>query len=535
MATPEEYIRTALRQGTAAPTSIAGGLVQTRKRPGMPMRSVGTRSLVAGAQTDRMTASWSTTPVTADQIISRHQRVLVARSREQAINNDYAKKFLRMVHLNVVGPSGFVMQPIVRTTSGKMDNQANDALELSWSEWCNPENCDVTGKRSFRAITRSCVNDAARDGEFFVRIIFGKDAGPWGFSLQTIDAQRCPVDVDEPPRGDGSFVRQGIRFNRYGRPLGYYFQDLDAGTADAFYGGLPHVYVPAEEIIHGFVEDIQGQKRGLPWMVSSLYRMRHLHGMEDAAVVNARVGAAKMGFIQWKDGFGPECEDEDDIPMIEAEAGVFETLPEGAEIKEWNPQYPSGEFAPFTKHMLRSMASGFGVPYNELASDLENVNFSSIRQGTLDSREYWKELQEWVIETLIRRVAQEWLRYSLLAGKITTETGRPLSALKVDKYARAIGWQARRWDWIDPRADTKSAVDRKNNFLTSPSTIIREQGRDPRDVWNETARDMREMVEAMESEGFSREEARQLVLASMGGKGLQPVPEAVQTGVEDDE
>lgn len=534
MSTPDQYILSAIRSGTYAPTSIAGNLAsRTGGRPRMPARGA-TRSYFQGAQQDRMTASWSSTPVSADELVSRHQRTLVARSREQASNNDYARAFLRMVRQNVVGPVGIVMQAIVRTASGKMDNQSNDALEAAWEDWGNPENCDVTGKRSWRAIVRSAVNSAAKDGEFFVRLVTGPDAGPWGFAVQTIDPQRCPVDMNEPSRGDGSFVTQGIRFNRFGRPLGYYFQTLNESEADAYYGGKPLVYIAAEEIVHGFTEDMEGQKRGLPWMVTSLYRMRHMNGMEDAAVVNARVGAAKMGFIQWQEGFGPQMEDEEDIPEISAEAGVFETLPEGAEIKEWNPQYPSGEFAPFVKHMLRGMAAGWGVPYNELAADLEGVNFSSIRQGTLDSREHWKELQGWIIETLVRRVSQAWLRYSLLAGRIVTNNGRALSPAKVDVFARSITWQGRRWDWIDPRADTASAVDRKNNFLVSPSTIIREQGRDPRDVWNETARDMRAMADALQAEGFGKDEAKQLVLASMGGKVAPPAQEKPTTEGEDD-
>lgn len=494
----------------------------------MPQRGA-TRSYFAGAQADRMTASWSSTPVSADQLITKHQRALVARSRDQVSNNDYAKAFMRMVRQNVIGPNGIVMQSTVRNAGGKMDNASNDALETAWDEWGNPENCDVTGKRSWRAILRSAVNDAARDGEYFVRIVMGADAGPWGFAVQTIDAQRCPVDMCEPARGDGTFVQNGIKFNRYGRPLGYYFQNLDAGAGDVHYGGLPHTYVPAEYIVHGFTEDLQGQKRGLPWMVTSLYRMRHMNGMEDAAVVNARVGAAKMGFIQWKDGYGPELEDGEEVPEIDAEAGVFETLPEGAEIKEWAPQYPNGEFAPFVKHMLRGMAAGWGVPYNELAADLEGVNFSSIRQGTLDSREHWKELQEWLIETLVRRVSLAWLNYSLLAGKITTPTGKALPVTKVDIFAKAIAWQGRRWDWIDPRADTASAVDRKNNFLVSPSAIIQEQGRDPRDVWNQTARDMRAMADAMEAEGFDKKTATELVMLSMG---RQPSKESQQQAAE---
>lgn len=482
-----------------------------------------------GAQTDRLTASWGTTPLPADQIIYRNQMPLVARSREQSQNNDYAKAFLRMCHQNIIGPQGVMLSAQARTDSGRLDQAANEAVEWAWWEWSKPANCDVRGKQSLRAISKSCIISAAKDGEYMVRMVWGPaggDAGPWGFSLQTIDPQRCPVHMNEDRPQGGGFIRHGIHFNEYGRPI-FYYLDGTKEPRDGYayaYGGMYYTRVPAEEIIHGFEEDMVGQKRGLPWMATSLFRMRHLNGMEDAAVINARVGAAKMGFIQWKEGFGPEYNDENDIPEIDAEAGVFETLPEGAELKEWSPQYPTGEFSPFTKYILRGISAGMGVPYNELAADLEGVNFSSIRQGTLDSREHWKDKQQWFIETFFQRVYDAWLPRALLAGRIKVR-GKPLSAARIERYS-VVEFQPRRWDWIDPRADTDAAVESKNNLLKSPSAIIREQGKDPLAVWKETARDMRAQVDALVAEGFEQKKAEELVLLAMGRQPDKPTPPA---------
>lgn len=504
-------------------------VVATPKRQRFNSVRAAVRSLFASADTNRLTASWGTTPLPADQIITLHQRALVARSREQSANNDYVRAFLRMCRQNIVGPQGIMLTAKAMTDGGKLDKAANEAIEWAFFEWSKPQNCDVKGKQSLRAIENSSVTTAAKDGEYFVRMVWGEpggDAGPWGFALQTIDPQRCPVEMNEDRPQGGGFIRQGIHFNKFGRAVAYYFDTTDDSESNYVYGGRRYVKIPAEEIIHGFEEDMVGQKRGLPWMVTSLFRMRHLNGLEDAAVINARVGAAKMGFIQWKDGFGPEYQDEDDIPEISAEAGVFETLPEGAELKEWAPQYPSGEFAPFAKHLLRGAAAGFGVPYNELAADLEGVNFSSIRQGTLDSREHWKDKQEWLKEGLMQRIYDAWLPRALLAGRIKVR-GKPLSAARIDRYSN-IEWQARRWQWIDPRADVDAAVESKNNFLTSPSTIIREQGKDPLAVWQETARDMRDMVDALVKQGFAEDKATELVMLSMGRQPDKPVPPKAQ-------
>lgn len=500
----------------------------TLSRPAMPPRRR-SAAFFAAANNDRLTVSWGTTPIPADVIVQRVQRILVARSREQAANNDYVRAFLRLCRQNIVGPQGIVLSAQVKKANGQLDTNVNDGLEAGWCEWGKPENCDVTGKRSWKRICDSAVNTAARDGEYFIRMVYGKDAGPWGFALQTIDPQRCPIELNQPADSRGVFIRQGIKFDRYGKPLSYFFTDLEQKNEWVGYGaGAPSATglfteVPAEEIIHGFIEDMEGQKRGLPWASTGLGRMHHLNGFEDAVIVNARQGANKAGFIQWKDGKGPELEDDEEVPEFESEAGVFQTLPEGAEFVDYSPPFPDSAVAPFVKHLLRGFSAGTGTPYNEVANDLEGVNFSSIRQGTLDSREQWKDRQEWLIETLCWRVFSAWLQYSLLANRLKASTGRPLSPAKVDEYM-AVVWQPRRWDWIDPNADMKAAESAKNNLLKSPSQIIREQGRDPSQVYVETARDMRAMVDALVKEGFPEDKAQELVLLSMGRQPDKPLP-----------
>lgn len=449
------------------------------------------------AKSDRLTSDWSSQPVTAEFLIRMYQRILVARSRDQVLNNDYAKAFVRMCRQNIVGPKGVTLQAQSRNDKGEIDIEVNQAIEATFEKWGHRNSCDIAGIQSWRSIQACAVISAVKDGEFMFKIITGKDAGPFGFALQVIDPQRCHPQFDVYDLPDGRFIRAGIEFNQYGRPIAYHFTVVK--ESDAFYNysyaGLNYHRIPADEIIHGYLPEIVGQKRGLPWMATGLFRMKQLLGFENAAIVSARVGASKMGVIQWKDGRGPEMDQEDQQNFeMTAEPGEFPVLPEGAELKEWNPQYPSGEFAVFNKAMLRGISAGFGVLYNTLANDLEGVNFSSIRQGTLDEREHWKELQEWLIETLIQPVFEAWLPRALLGGHIKVK-GRPLRAELIDRYSN-VSWQARRWQWIDPRADVEAAVTAKNHLLLSPGQIIREQGKDPVDVWREIATDIKQMQQA---------------------------------------
>ncbi|MEC8887356.1 MAG: phage portal protein [Pseudomonadota bacterium] len=512
--TPDMNIRNLQPPEITPQNNDAGGLSQGASKARRVWRNM-SRMFKAGKQS-RTNSKWPSTPIPADVVVENYQRTLVARSREQCANNDYAKNYVRMVHQNVVGPQGVLLQAQIRNSTGKLDNKACEAVESAWSAW-SKKHCDIRMKSTWRAIQRACVVSAVKDGEFFVRIIRGKDAGAWGFALQMIDAQRCPIDFHHSKTSSGGFIRQGIEFNQYGKPIAYYFSAMTGDQVNYRYGSSDFVRVDASEVIHGFLEDMVGQKRGLPWTATSLYRMHQLSEFEDSAIVNARVSANKMGFIQWRDGFGPTYDEDEDEIQIESEAGEVPVLPEGAEFKDWSPNYPTGEFLPFHKAMLRSMSAGMGVLYNNLASDLENVNFSSIRQGTLDEREHWKELQQWLIDSLIEPVFQHWLEYVLLKGMIKKNGVKSFNALDIERLSQ-VTWQPRRWAWIDPSSEVTAAEKSKNNMLTSPSAIIREQGKDPQMVWAEAARDVKNMIDEYVKQGISEEFAQEMVLNSMGKK-----------------
>lgn len=468
---------------------------------------------------DRFGDNWQAQPLTADQIIERNQAVLVGRSMDQVRNNDYAKAFVRMVANNVVGHAGIVMQPKVKKADGKLDTEVNKALALAWADWCQAEHCDVTGKKSFRLHQKTAARNAAGMGEYLYRLVFGSQyGGKYGFSLQWINPQRLPVMMKIDNMRDGHFVRFGIEFNRYGRPVAYYFATQDATSEYLNFGGTDYERIPAEEIIHGFEDELGGQKRGLPWLATSLFRSRQLSGMESSALINARAGANKHGYIeQDAETDNPllewDCEEDGDFEVT-SEPGEVNILPPGAKYKEVNPQYPAGEYSGFKKSHLQGIASGFGVSYNNLANDLEGVNFSSIRQGALDERENWKEIQEWFIESFVEKVYRAWLPRALLGGLIKVN-GRPISATRLLDLQQ-VEWQARRWDWIDPEKDVNANVIAINKGLTTAGRVIREKGLDPQAVWQERADEVQEQINLHIAAGMSKENAERLVLVNSG-------------------
>jgi capsid protein len=52
--------------------------------------------------------------------------------------------------------------------------------------------------------------------------------------------------------------------------------------------------------------------------------------------------------------------------------------------------------------MLRKVATSLGISYSTLTSDLTQVNFSSIRAGTIEEREIWTASSSGLRRTSIR-------------------------------------------------------------------------------------------------------------------------------------
>ena len=115
------------------------------KRFGYQKTQYGRRNYM-GANTSRLFSGWTTTNQSSDADLRNNLRTLRARSRELERNNDYGKKFIRMVKTNIIGPSGIIMQARVKNDNSQPDKLANDKLEEAWKNWSKKGNCDVTGK-----------------------------------------------------------------------------------------------------------------------------------------------------------------------------------------------------------------------------------------------------------------------------------------------------------------------------------------------------------------------------------------------------
>jgi lambda family phage portal protein len=216
-------------------------------------------------------------------------------------------------------------------------------------------------------------------------------------------------------------------------------------------------------------------------MASAMSRLQMLGAYEEAELVAARVGACSMGFYTSEAGDSFVGEEDDMGNLIhEAEAGIFQQLPAGTSFQAFDPTHPTSAFKDFNKAILRGIASGLGVAYNSLSSDLEGVSYSSIRSGTIEERDQWRVKQNWMIQHFMLPIYENWLSMQLL----TNTVGQDMTMFD---SLMDVRWQAKSWNWVDPLKDIKASVEAINAGLKTHSEVISEQGGDIEDVFDQLA------------------------------------------------
>lgn len=415
-----------------------------------------------GAIINRLVNDWITgTQKTEDEILKSQLRTLQQRSRDLARNNSYVKKYIKVVSSNVIGDTGVLLQNRAKDPSGKLDILANRLIEDAWYIWGKKGNCDVTTQLSWLDVQRLVMETVVRDGECFVRIVRGYD-NKYNFALQIIESDYIEVTYKEEKLSNGNIKRNGIEYNQWGKPIAYYIDEYEGQIK------THTTKIPASEIIHIYYKERSTQNRGIPWITPVIRNLRDLKGFIDAEIIASRVGASQMGIITSP----PDAEytgNDVDTPVLDVEPGTFKNLPQGYDVKMFDPKHPNIDTSDFIKAILRSISAGIGISYNVLSSDLESVNYSSLRQGALEDRDNYKTWQEWVIDNFINPVFESWLEIALLMQYIT------LPIAKYDKFNNPF-WLAKRWAWVDPKKDIESAILAIDNKLISRSDVCANSG-----------------------------------------------------------
>ncbi len=329
----------------------------------------------SAARIDRLTANWKFSAQSADSEMRFALPVLRNRSRGLADNNDYVAGYLELLANKVIGQHGIKLQVKSKGGDGLLDREANAAIEQAWNRWARRGSCTICGRLSWAEVQRLALISMARDGEVFIRILRGQGENSCHFALQVLEADFCDYNKNELLTG-GNMIRMGVEVDAYDRPVAYHIFERHPG--DWNIATLPlgrTIRIPAGDMIHLYRQLRPGQTRGIPWTTPVMTRLQHLGAYEEAAIVNARAGASKMGFFTRTLDAAPDQgypQDDAGRTISEVEPGSLETLPAGYDLS------PSRRITPPPSSTIslsaRSRAPRAGCPAPRMPSSATTWN-----------------------------------------------------------------------------------------------------------------------------------------------------------------
>jgi len=483
-----------------------------------------TKIAYQGAIVNRLTDDWPVSILSADAATRFELKTLRARSRDLERNGGIAERYLSAVEMNIIGPEGVGLQmkarkSDARTVSGitsDFDSDSNRLIEKEWDDFGKRGSFDVTGKHSRKDFWRLALRGVARDGDAVVLVYSGANVpNRWKIAFQLLEGDylddqynlnRAGTSFQSNRPAPGNTVRMGVELDGFKRKVACWIfanhpGDYGVDGVYSYDGRRLRIPILGTEpgapvhCIHLTRTKRAEETRGVPWIAPAMLDIKMLDGYEEAELVAARAQACKHVFYE-RDLFnsqGDQLFDNEDASgqlVDDMEPGGATELPAGYKATFYDPTHPNQAYSDFVKSRKRRISAALNCAYNTLFVDLESVNYSSIRAGLLDERDGWKMAQSWLGDDLVLPSFESWLQMSLSIGAIPG-----LGVANFDRL-NAPEIKFRRWPWIDPAKDIKSAVDAISAKITTRSKVISDQtGGDFEDYIDEYAMEEKYMRE----------------------------------------
>lgn len=452
------------------------------------------RRMYAGAKVGRLDFGASTSSANGELYTSL--RSLRNKSRALCRDVSHAKRARKLMMDNIIG-DGVGLQGRIKTSrDDKLSKRLNDGVEAAWDRWSKADACHAGGELAFADMERMLISQWFETGEVFLRKIparFGRSQVPLG--LEVIEAERLADDAKIIP-ASGNAVTLGIEHDQWYRPVAYHVYTHNPAPLSHLptYQRGEVLRIPADQILHLRIIDRWPQVRGVPPLHAVIRRLDQLGEYEHAALVAARTGASKIGFLQaqeWAHGDANVADQTDDQgnQSMNVRVGEVNELPMGWEFQSWDPAYPHELFESFLRASLRAIAAGLDVSYESLSKDYSQSNYSSSRLSLLDDRDVWRMLQGWYVRTIRKPLHAVWLQQAVLAGAIP-EIGVQAYAQDAERF-EAARYKLRGWGWVDPAKEVAAYKEAELAGYTTKSEIIAATG---------GGKDLEDVIEARRDE-----------------------------------
>ena len=361
--------------------------------------------------------------------------------------------------------------------SGHPNESIAEALEQGFAAWS--ENVDVTGVGvDLAGFLNSSVRSLVSSGESVVHLATTRHGE---LKLRLLSSEQLdPARTRELENMDR--IIAGVQFAAGGRILGYHVYpqqpDLIVNMAWA-----PN-FIPAEDICHVFESKTPGQVRGVSWIGPVMQTILQIDQLQDALLARANTAALFGAFVTDPSGTSGFGDGGTDPASMSLEPGIVRVLPVDSTVTF--PAVPDNAGMPdLLRHLMRTVAAGVGIPYELVAGDLSNTNYSSAKMGLEGFKRRCTAIRETLlIARLLRPIWKRWLTLEILSGRLSAPDFErdPAPYFKTNFLFPA-------WASLDPYREAQADVDLLGAGIRSRAEIVASRGRDLDDVDREFATD----------------------------------------------
>lgn len=416
-----------------------------------------------GAASGRRTSGWYRSTTDANAASGTSLAKLRDAARDLVRNNPYASAAVDTIANHTVG-WGIVPS----------------AVHAGWNAWAGSTAMDADGRCDLPALEKAVMRALATDGEVLIRRRWRRpsDGLPLPVQVQLLEADYLDTSRDGPlPSGR---VVRGVEFDAIGRRMAYWLFREHPGSATTTGSLSGSVRVPATEIIHAYKLDRAGQVRGPSWFAPVLLRFKDFDDFEDATLMKQKVSACLAVLTSDVDGSAPAlgATDTSDPSQDALEPGMILNIPSGRQVHVVQPP-ASTDYPEYSKTVLRAIATGLGVTYEDLTGDYTNLPYSAARMSRM---RHWSHVQDWRWRLLIPQVLDPLWGWAMEA-----------SALMQGPVTPSTEWTAPALPLIDPDKEAMATMRQIRSGQTTISEAIRERGYRPDQFLAELAADFKRL------------------------------------------
>ncbi|AVE48825.1 TPA: phage portal protein [Serratia marcescens] len=369
-----------------------------------------------------------------------------ARADDLVRNNGYAANGVQLHQDHIVG-SFFRLsyRPNWRYLGiAEEESRAfSDEIEAAWREYAEDPDCclDVERKRTFTMMIREGVAMHAFNGEVFTQPCW--DRAPHRL-FRTQFKMVSPKRIRNAPGVlDSKTQRVGVSLDKYGAAIGYSVLDDSYPS----WGTRRVSYVPRElangrpAMIHIFEPLEDGQTRGANRFYSVMEQMKMLDTLQNTQLQSAIVKAMYAATIE------SELDTEKAFDYILGVGNVKGQEPpmnkfleqyliyyQAAQVKFGGAKVPhlfpgdklelktaqnaDNGYSVFEQSLLRYIAAGLGVSYEQLSRDYSQVSYSSARASANESWRYFLGRRKFIASRQASMMFSCWLEEALIRGVV---------------------------------------------------------------------------------------------------------------------